>query len=264
MPKDHTALVLARRDYGSAAYRLDLEAPELAAEIQPGQFFMIAIPGGGRDPLLRRPFGYLSRDRAAGRLSVLVQKVGRGTWNLGEVLPGRELRVLGPLGRGWTPPERGPVLLAAGGVGVAPLYDLAIESARKVETTLIYGARCGEDLYLREDLAKLPLELVLATDNGDCGRRGTVVDALRGLDAARFVRYYGCGPRPMLSSLRSCMDAAGVEGELSLEERMACGFGACLGCAVAVRLPDGGTTFKRVCADGPVFPAEEVVFNANA
>lgn len=214
--------------------------------------------------MLRRPFGYLDRDREAGRLGVLVQKVGRGTRLLGRIEPGRELKVLGPLGRGWTLPERGPVLLVAGGVGIAPLYDLAAGLAPRLETVLVYGARCGEDLYCREDLARLPVELILATDDGSCGLRGTAISPLSRLDLSRFTRCYGCGPRPMLAALQAALAAAGLPGELSLEERMACGFGACLGCAVAIRDSAGAVGYKRVCADGPVFAAEEVVFDAES
>lgn len=258
--RDHTAKVIGRRDLGPAAFRLDLEAAELAAAIRPGQFVMVGIPGGRQDPLLRRPLGYLGRDREAGRLSLLVQAVGRGTRILGEVQPGQELKVLGPLGRGWTLPERGPVLLAGGGIGIVPLADLAVQLAGRLETVMIYGARRADELYLRDELAGLPLALILATDDGSCGVAGTVIAAMRELNAAGFARYYGCGPRPMLSSLQSLMSAAGVEGELSLEERMACGFGACLGCAVALRDSTGEPVHRRVCADGPVFPAGEVIF----
>ena len=258
--RDHTATVIGRRDLGSSAYRLDLEAPELAAAIRPGQFVMVGIPSPGLDPLLRRPLGYLGRDRGTGRLSVLVQKAGRGTRILGEVQTGQELKVLGPLGRGWTLPECGPVLLVGGGIGLVPLADLAVQLAGRLETVMIYGARCADELYLRDELASLPLALILATDDGSCGVAGTVIDAMRELNPASFARYYGCGPRPMLSRLQSLMAAAGVEGELSLEERMACGFGACLGCAVALRSPTGEPPHKRVCTDGPVFPAGEVIF----
>ena len=258
--RDHTAKVVGRRDLGSAAYRLDLAAPELATVIRPGQFVMVGIPGGRQDPLLRRPLGYLGRDREAGRLSVLVRKIGRGTRILGEAEPGQELKVLGPLGRGWTPPERGPVLLAGGGIGMVPLVDLAVQLAGRLETVVIYGARCADELYLRDELAGLPLALILATDDGSCGVAGTVIDAMRELNPASFARYYGCGPYPMLANLQSLMAAAGVAGELSLEERMACGFGACLGCAVALRDSTGEPVHKRVCADGPVFPAGEVIF----
>lgn len=264
MPKDHTAIVLSRRDYDKDAYYLDLQAPELAAAIEPGQFFMAEVPGPGSDPLLRRPFGYLDLDREAGRLGVLVRRVGRGTRILGRVQPGQELRLLGPLGRGWTLPTAGPVLLVAGGIGIAPLFDLAARSADKLETVMVYGARCGEELHALDQLARLPVQLILATDDGTCGVRGTVMEPLSRLELSRFTGYYACGPRPMLAGVQIKLAAAGVPGELSLEERMACGFGACLGCAVAVKDTTGGTAYKRVCVDGPVFPAEEVVFDANA
>lgn len=256
---DHQAVVLARHDYGPAAYRLELQAPELAAAIQPGQFVMVEIPAAGRDPLLRRPLGYLDRDPRRGRLGLFVRKAGRGTEILGRTEPGGIVRVLGPLGNGWTRPEAGPVLLIGGGIGIVPLYDLAVQAVSSVETVLIYGARCGDELYLREELAALPLALILATDDGSLGWCGTSADCLPRVVPDRFRRWYACGPRPMLAALQRAMAGSGVPGEMSLEERMACGYGACLGCAVAVR-GDGGPVYRRVCAEGPVFPAGEVIF----
>ncbi len=223
---------------------------------------MVKVPSPAGEPLLRRPLGYLARDAAAGRLSLLVQKVGRGTEMLARVRPGEELAVLGPLGRGWTLPEQGPVLLVAGGIGIVPLYDLACISAPRLEVTLIYGARCGEELHAREALAGLPLELILATDDGSCGMCGTSLHVLPRLTLGRFKSYFACGPAPMLAGLQKTMAAAGVPGELSLEERMACGFGACLGCAVRIRGAGGEPVHRRVCADGPVFPAAEVILDA--
>lgn len=260
MPKDHTARVLARRDYDRAAYYLDLEVRELAAAIAPGQFFMAGIPGPGSDPLLRRPFGYLDLDREAGRLGVLVRRIGRGTRILGEIKAGDRLRVLGPLGNGWTLPSRGPVLLVAGGIGAAPLFDLAVRAAGSVETVMVYGARRGDELYVREELERLPLELIPATDDGSAGRRGTALDAAKSLDLKRYAFCYACGPAPMLAGLQALLARAGLPGEFSLEARMACGFGACLGCVTAMKSSDGGTSYRRVCTDGPVFPAGEVIF----
>ena len=259
-PRDYRVSILSRHDYGPAVCRLDLQAPGLAAALRPGQFVMVEVPASGRDPLLRRPLGYLGRDPEKGRLSLLVQSVGRGTEILSRLDAGGTLGVLGPLGNGWTRPERGPVLLAAGGIGIAPLFDLAVQLAPRVETVLIYGARREEDLYLRDELAKLPLALLLATDDGSAGFSGTTVDCLPRVGLPRFARWYACGPRPMLAALQKAAAGTGVPGEISLEERMACGYGACLGCAAAVRGADG-PAYKRVCTEGPVFPAGEVIFD---
>lgn len=264
MPRDHITQVIARHDYGTDAFRLDLQAPELARDLQPGQFLQVRIGSASHDPLLRRPFGYLCRDRAAGRVSLLVRSVGRGTAMLREARPGDTLAILGPLGHGFGMTTRGPALLAAGGIGLVPLYDLAVTLAPRVPLTLVYGARNAGELHESASLRDLPLTLVLVTDDGSEGRRGTVLTALAGLNLAEFTFYYGCGPRLMLAGLQTLMTAAGVPGELSLEERMACGYGVCLGCAVAVAGENGGLAYQRACLDGPVFPAGEVVFGDRA
>ncbi len=261
-PKDHRVRVLSRRDYGQTAFRLDLHAPELAAQLQPGQFLQVSVGTGGQDPLLRRPLGYLTRDAAAGTISVLVQIIGRGTALLREAEAGDTLSVLGPLGRGFDLNPPGAALLVGGGIGVVPLLDLAAALlARRIPVTFVYAARTEKQLYALDELERLGLEPILATDDGSAGLRGTAVDALAGCDLKNYRFYYACGPRPMLARIREEMATAGIPGELSLEERMACGFGACLGCAVAVRGPLG-TFYKRVCVDGPVFSAAEVSLDA--
>lgn len=262
LPQDHITRVLAKQELGPHAFILELHAPDLARQLLPGQFLQVRLNAVGSDPLLRRPLGYLSRDEAGGRIRLLVGVVGRGTAILGGVRPGDELSVLGPLGRGFDLTPSGPVLLVAGGIGVVPLCDLAERLSPRVPVTLVYGARSAPELFALEILRALPLRFILATDDGSVGMPGTAVTALSGLALEEFVFYYGCGPRPMSAALQSIMGARAVPGELSLEERMACGFGACLGCAVAVREQSGGLTYRRVCAEGPVFSAEEVVFGA--
>lgn len=235
--------------------------PELAAQLLPGQFIQISVGAGGQDPLLRRPFGYLARDAAAGTIGILVQIVGRGTALLRAAQAGATLSVLGPLGRGFNLDPPGTALLVGGGLGVVPLLDLAAALlARRVSVTFIYAARTKEQLYALDELQRLGLEPILATDDGSAGLRGTAVDAVAGRVARDYRFFYACGPRPMLVRVREEMEKAGVPGELSLEERMACGFGACLGCVVPVRGPQG-TAYKRVCAEGPVFPAAEVILD---
>lgn len=252
---------MGRRDLGPDVFRIDLAAPELAQDLRPGQFIQVKIAAPGHDPLLRRPFGYLTRYPAAGQISLVVRAVGRGTAALRSLRPGDELMALGPLGKGFTLDPPGPVLLIAGGIGMVPLYNLAETLAPRVPVTFVYGARTGRELYFLPQMRELPMEVLPATEDGSAGTRGTVVAAISALDPRGFARYYSCGPRPMLAAVQSVLGSAGLPGEISLEERMACGFGACLGCAVPVRGRGNEIGFKRVCADGPVFTAGEVVFD---
>jgi dihydroorotate dehydrogenase electron transfer subunit len=225
---------------------------------------MVRVPPEESDgPLLRRPFGCFAVDAAAGRVELLLREVGRGTALLRRVMPGTSLSVLGPLGRGFTPAAEGPVLIAAGGLGVVPLYELARLLSCRLEVTFVYGARTAAELYGLEELRRLPLRLVVASDDGSAGRRGTVPAVVAELKE-EWAFYYACGPEPMLAALQGLMRERGIPGELSLETRMACGFGACLGCAVPVRAPEGRTVYRRACTDGPVFPAEEVIFSCPA
>ncbi|NLG84599.1 MAG: dihydroorotate dehydrogenase electron transfer subunit, partial [Firmicutes bacterium] len=147
MARDHEVMVIEQQELGPEVFRLGLAAPSLARELRPGQFLMVKPPAeGAQDPLLRRPFGYLTADPETGRIELLIREVGRGTALLRRVVPGERLMVLGPLGRGFTPVERGPVLIAAGGLGVVPLFELARLLAPSHPVTFVYGARKAEEL----------------------------------------------------------------------------------------------------------------------
>ena len=264
MVKDHVAEVIGKQVLSPDAFRLDLHAPGLAEALRPGQFVQVLLPSQGFDPLLRRPLGYLRRDETRGTVQLLVRIRGRGTALLRSVRQGDQLGILGPLGRGFTTGGEGPLLMIAGGVGLVPIFDLAATLAGMTSVTVVYGARSAVDLYEIEALRTMPVELLLTTDDGSVGRRGTVMAALAELDAggglSRYRRFYACGPKPMLAAVQALMEARDIPGEFSLEERMACGFGACLGCVVPIGTADGGVAYRRVCTEGPVFFASEVIF----
>jgi dihydroorotate dehydrogenase electron transfer subunit len=208
-----------------------------------GQFYMLAAVerwGGGDDerPFLPRAFSVLrARD---GRLSFLVDDVGPGTRRLMELEAEDELWLTGPLGEGWRPTERRPVLVA-GGVGVAPLAALA-DTLEDPEVLLGFrDARHAE-------AAALFASAAVATDDGSAGHHGLVTDLLP--DDLDDVELFACGPPAMLEAIR----ALGVPAQLALESGMACGFGACFGCVT----PLAGGGYARVCVDGPVFAAAEL------
>ncbi|HOX46640.1 MAG TPA: dihydroorotate dehydrogenase electron transfer subunit [Myxococcota bacterium] len=234
---------------------LRLFAPQVARAARPGQFVMLAPgPDGQLDPFLNRPFS-IHRVPDADTLELLVAVVGRGTEGLAALPPGVRLRLLGPIGRGFDPPARGPLLLLGGGLGVAPLFFLA-ESLAGRPVRLLYGAATAEALV---STAGLPCRVELATDDGSAGRRGLatelLAEALSALPVAERALAYlaACGPEPMLARAAALCREAGVRAELSLEAHMACGTGACMGCA----RPIGGRP-QRVCSEGPVFDAREV------
>ncbi len=260
-PRWVSARLLEREDLGAGYHRLCLEAPPLAAGAA-GTFTLLSVRprgAGALDPLLPRPFSFLSRDPERGRVEVLVKVVGRGTAALAGLVPGVCLQALGPLGQGFPEARAETLLLLAGGVGMPPILDLASEEARRRRVVVFYGGRGRRDLLLLERFEALGVTLVASTDNGSFGVPGTNVGALRAWLAKtpeEKVEVFACGPRPMLRAAQALAAQAGLRLWLSLEAHMACGIGVCRGCAV--RRADG-PGYHMVCADGPVLPAEAVV-----
>jgi dihydroorotate dehydrogenase electron transfer subunit len=219
----------------------------------PGQFAMLAAAerwGGGEDerPYLARAFS-LARVRD-GEAHYLLEDVGPGTRRLCELRAGEDLWVLGPLGRGFVaPPEDRRALLVGGGVGIAPLAILQDSlTARAVPCAVLLGFRDGPHAAG----AALLSDAAVATDDGSVGHRGLVTELLDAeLDLDAHAVVYACGPAPMLEAVRAMCAARGVPAQLALEAGMACGFGACYGCAV----PKRGGGYLRVCVDGPVLDA---------
>ncbi|HEV2769892.1 MAG TPA: hypothetical protein VGV40_06890 [Solirubrobacteraceae bacterium] len=236
------------------AYRVlsaaDPEGPVPAA----GQFFMLSTDegwGGGEGgrPFLPRAFSMLRRE--GDEVRFMLEDIGPGTSRLATLAPGDGLRVVGPLGAGFTPPPTHGALLVGGGVGLPPLCCLQDALlASHVETTTLVGFRSADHAAA----ATLLRDPRVATDDGSAGHRGPVTELLeRELDetGAPQRTVYACGPPAMLEAVRRLCAARAVPAQLALESGMACGFGACFGCVVALRA--GG--YARVCVDGPVLDA---------
>lgn len=237
---------------------LTAEPSEKITEPLPGQFFMVSA-GNGWDPLLKRPFS-LHR-WLGGNFQLMYRVVGKATGILKQKNPGDILDIIGPLGNGFPHPKNSAIrpILIAGGIGFAPIYALA-ESLSSFNPLLFHGARTADELLcngLQSSLCGTPR---ISTDDGSSGLKGTVVDLLEDFLALkthepRLTLLYACGSKPMLRSLSSLMQRHGLQGYIAMEEAMACGFGTCLGCVVNTT---GG--YKRVCREGPVFPAAEIIF----
>jgi len=230
--------------------------------VKPGQFVMIRI-GSGMEHVLRRPISITAVSEDC--LTIVFRVAGKGTKWLSERKPDDGLDVLGPLGKGFPlPPANAGTLIVGGGIGAPPLYLLA-ERARHLTERLdiVLGFRTAADCFWAEEFAGLG-NLALATDDGSLGTKGTVIDAIKALPAERpepspnlkqWDYVYACGPLPMLKAVKRHFDGRSVRGYVSLEQRMACGVGACYGCVC--QSSDKSAT-KRVCADGPVFDWNEV------
>lgn len=225
---------------------------EIARQARPGQFVNI-LPSGGTDPLLRRPFSICTVDREADTFTALIKVVGPGTRLLGQMPPGTMVDMLAPLGLAFEWQPGGRMLLVAGGVGVAPLLLLSQEvreraAAEKTEIVFCYGARTAGDFVLLDRIAPLVDELVLTTNDGSKGTQEFVTEAAERYFASG-VSIFTCGPNPMMDDLLKRMRRHGLEGQVSLENQMGCGIGACQGCVVTTR--EG---YRRICCDGPVLP----------
>ncbi len=233
-----------------------------------GQFVMIRIAGG--DVFLPRPFSVCAwEDSAPQRMKILYRVVGKGTASLSRLEPGRSMAVMGPFGRGFSLPggER-DVVLVGGGIGMAPLLSLLHRCRERGGTRsgrlVVYaGARTAAALIGIARAGECGALVRISTDDGSEGFHGPVTERFareRGEWDENKVSLYACGPRPMLRRLQELLKGSPMPCEASLEERMACGLGACLGCAVAVRDEAGNRLFRRVCKEGPVFPLQDILW----
>lgn len=257
--------LVAQQSLSGRYFRWELQAPAMAAVAQPGQFLHVRCADGW-DPLLRRPLSLYDADPFTGRLTLLIAEVGRGTHLLRRLPVGAEVEVLGPLGRPWRVlPQAHTVLLVGGGVGIPPLHFLAKRWLLAGEGPLrraivVIGARSREEVLGEEEFRAYGAEVYAATEDGSHGFRGTAVDLLAEVLPRETVdQIFTCGPEPMMRGVAALAARRGIPCQVSLEERMACGLGACLSCVVPVR-PAGSEAveYQRVCTEGPVFEAAEV------
>lgn len=212
-----------------------------------GQFVEIALDG----LYLRRPISVCNYEE--GQLTLVYKVVGKGTGLMSQMAEGTELDVLTGLGNGFDVEyECQKPLLVGGGVGVPPLYRLTRDLiARGREVSVVLGFNTESEIFYAEEFEKLGAKVILATADGSVGVKGFVTDAIRE-SGVEYDYFYSCGPLPMLKALCS---ATTTSGEVSLEERMGCGFGICMGCSIMT-----ANGAKRVCKDGPVFKKEEVIW----
>jgi dihydroorotate dehydrogenase electron transfer subunit len=245
----------------SGGYRvLVLESPHIASTVHPGQFVHLRVPGLDA-AVLRRPFSIFRAE--GGCLSILYKCVGKGTSAMALLAAGHDVNLLGPLGTGFPADGKGTIpVLVAGGYGVAPLYFLGTRLAK--EGVVFIGGACAEDVLCVEDFESLGWDVRTATEDGSLGSKGLVTDALDGwlkdLDGVAVPDFHACGPDGMLKAVGDRAMAGGWNAWLSLDKRMGCGVGACLACVQRVRNGSGKEKLARVCRDGPVFEAREIVW----
>ena len=247
------AVIIRQEEISYGVYSMWLKTEQVAGQAKPGQFVSVYCHEGSR--LLPRPISICEIDREDRAIRIVYRVVGKGTEELSQMRTGRCLDIVGPLGNGF-PLKDKKAFLIGGGIGIPPLLELAKEL--KSEKQLVLGYR--DSLFLQEEFKKQG-SVYVATEDGSYGTDGNVLDAIRenGLNAEII---YACGPMPMLRAVKAYAKERGIEGWISLEERMACGIGACLGCVCHSKERDSHTNVnnKRICKEGPVFRAEEVEF----
>lgn len=222
-------------------------AGDASAITAPGQFVNIALPG----KFLRRPISVC--DWTDETITLLVKEAGEGTRALVRMAPGTELDVLSGLGNGFCLSQAGEnAVLVGGGIGIAPLAGLARRMLEAGQNpVVVLGFRSAEDAFYQELFAARGMDLRIATEDGSLGAKGFVTDVLRTFENDVYV--LACGPTPMLRSVHGLPNVTG--GQFSFEARMACGFGACVGCSIPT-----ASGPRRVCKDGPIFQKEEIVW----
>ncbi len=253
--------VLESRALAEGIYSLTLQyAPgEEPQEVRPGQF--VGIFPNDASSLLLRPISICRWDAQNAALRMVYRTAGKGTSQFAALKEGDEISMLGILGNGYDVEQMkgGKVLLLGGGIGIPPMLELACAlSAEGSEVTCALGYRSSE-LFLKEEFEKVS-RVLIATEDGSVGVKGNVLDAVRE-DGCRPDYICSCGPMPMLKAVKAFAEEIDVPCYISLEERMACGVGACLGCIVKTAEKDEHSNVNntRICTEGPVFFAEDVL-----
>ena len=248
-----TATIIRQEKIAEGIYSMWLGTDQIAANAKAGQFISVYCNDGSR--MLPRPISICEIDKKENALRIVYRVAGKGTEEFSAMSAGMQLDIVGPLGNGFTKKDK-KAFLIGGGIGIPPMLQLAKEL--DCEKQIILGYR--DELFLLEDF-KDRGAVYIATEDGSAGTKGNVLDAIRenGLTADII---YACGPTPMLRALKAYAAENGIECWISMEERMACGIGACLGCVCKSTEKDGHTNVnnKRICKEGPVFLAEEVDF----
>ena len=275
-------VILKNEKVAETCYRLTLDLSKALCPPIPGQFYSIRCTDT-KDPLLRRPFSVhrLVEENGVLRLQILYRVIGKGTEWLSARKTGEALDLLGPLGNGFLIETGKDVVIAARGIGIAPLFAVAEAvrcSAPASRLHILMGARFKDRVFYREALERLG-NLYLYTDDGSLGFRGRAPELLVHLFETRKIpqpcTLYACGPAPILMELCTLSERFGVEGQVALETHMGCGFGACLSCAIPLKISsikktpawtkpalqwseDGDRCYSLICKDGPIYDIREV------
>ena len=254
---EEMAVVVSQKEIATDIYDLTIQTKDIAAAAKAGQFISLYCNDGTK--LLPRPISLCGIDREAGTLRLVYRVTGEntGTKEFSKMVAGDEVRVLGPLGNGFELGDK-KAFLIGGGIGIPPMLGLAKKlQAEGKKVIAVLGYRDAKN-FLAKEFEEVA-EVVIATEDGSVGVKGNVIDAIKANGAEADV-IYACGPTPMLRALKAYAEENDMECYISMEERMACGIGACLACVCKTKEKDHHTNVnnKRICKEGPVFNAKEV------
>lgn len=242
-------------------YKFSVYSEEMCKLAKPGQFLEIKVIKGV-EPLLRRPISIYNVNKEENLLEFIFQVKGKGTEILSDVEIGKDIDIIGPLGNGnFDIKDYKNVAVIGGGIGTFPLYELSKSLSKKSNVNIYLGFRNKDFVVLEEEFKNVSNKLVITTDDGSYGENGFAINKLKeDIENGNIPEIiYACGPLPMLRAVQKLALEKNIPCQLSLEEKMACGLGVCLGCAVKiVNGDDSNITYKHVCKDGPVFWADKV------
>ena len=251
-----TAQVISQEQLSDDIFSMWIHTEAIASQAHAGQFISVYSNDGSK--LLPRPISICEIDKEQGRLRIVYRTVGAGTKEFSGYQAGDPIVILGPLGNGFPQlPVEKNVFLIGGGIGIPPMLELARELPASAEKQIIVGYRDNQ-LFLKEDLEENGT-VYIATEDGSVGTKGNVMNAIEE-NALQADVIFACGPMPMLRAIKKYAEEKEIKAYISLEEHMACGVGACLGCVVKTKEVDHHSHVHnaRICTDGPVFDAEEV------
>lgn len=254
MPVKLQSKLIKKEQLKEDIFKFTLEAKEIVDVAKPGQFIEIRVTDG-LDPFLRRPISIYNMDKEKGILEIIFRVQGKGTEILSRIKEGENIDIVGPLGYGVFKFEGYKnIAILGGGIGVFPLYELAKQAKKEAKINTYLGFRNKEAVLLEEEFNKVSNKLVITTDDGSYKIHGFAINELK-KDIESIDCIFACGPLPLLKAVQNLAKEKNIPCQISLEEKMGCGLGVCLGCAVEVVA--GG--YEHVCKQGPVFDSNKVV-----
>ena len=261
MPVKLQAKLLEKIKLKENIYHFKVEAPQIVNIAKPGHFIEIRV-SNNTEPFLRRPISIHNLDKEKGILEFIFQVKGEGTKILSERIIGETIDIIGPLGSGTFKYDKFQnIAVIGGGIGVFPLYELAKSAKRDNKNVNIYlGFRSKDFVLLENEFESVSDKFVLTTDDGSYREKGFAINFLeKDIEEGKVDSIYACGPLPMLKAVRKLAIEKNIRCQISLEERMGCGLGVCLGCAVkTAKSPKEAPEYWHVCKGGPVFEAKDV------